>query len=136
MAQAGIALTVVREPNDGYWSDVWMTKPFCATYWGGRPTEDWMFATAYASGASWNETSWEHPSFNELLIAARSELVEALRREMYFEMQQLASDEGAIIVPMYASYVMATSNRVQTPETVAANWTMDGRRATERWWFG
>ena len=26
-----------REPNDGYWSDVWMKKPFrLAVYWSGR----------------------------------------------------------------------------------------------------
>ena len=34
---AGIDLNIVREPNDGYWSNVWNKKPFCACYWGGRP---------------------------------------------------------------------------------------------------
>ena len=57
-AAAGINLNVVREPNDGYWSNVWMQLPFVGTYWGGRPTEDWMFATAYADGAPWNESYW------------------------------------------------------------------------------
>ena len=47
-AAAGININVVREPDDGYWSNVWMQKPYCAVYWGGRPTEDWMFSTAYA----------------------------------------------------------------------------------------
>ncbi|MFQ5954645.1 MAG: ABC transporter substrate-binding protein, partial [Kiloniellales bacterium] len=50
-AKAGIAIDVVREPNDGYWSAVWMNKPWCMCYWGGRPTEDWMFSTAYSDGA-------------------------------------------------------------------------------------
>jgi peptide/nickel transport system substrate-binding protein len=39
-AKAGIKIGVVREPDDGYWSNVWMKKPWSACYWGGRPTED------------------------------------------------------------------------------------------------
>ena len=74
---AGITINVVREPNDGYWSNVWNKKPFCACYWSGRPTVDWMFSTAYASGVPWNDTKFEHARFNELLIAARAELDEA-----------------------------------------------------------
>lgn len=132
---SGINLTVKREPADGYWSNVWMQKPFVTSYWGGRPTEDWMFTTAYASGASWNDSYWEHERFNKLLTEARSELDEAKRREMYVEMQTIVRDEGSVIVPMYANYVMAHSDAIATPEQVGSNWTMDGFRAIERWWF-
>jgi peptide/nickel transport system substrate-binding protein len=78
-AKAGIDIEVVREPNDGYWSNVWMSKPWCACYWGGRPTEDWMFSTAYESGKPWNDTFWSNARFDELLVMARSELNEATR---------------------------------------------------------
>lgn len=132
----GVNLKVVREPNDGYWSDVWMKKPFSAVYWGGRPTEDWMFATAYASGAAWNDSFWENERFNTLLLAARSELDSTKRAEMYREMQDLVRTDGGVIIPMFASYVMAHSDKVNTPDTVGANWTLDGFRAPERWWFG
>ncbi len=133
--KAGINIKPVREPNDGYWSDVWMKKPFCAVYWGGRPTEDWMFSVAYASGAPWNDTYWENERFNQLLKAARSELDEAKRADMYREMQNLVRTDGGVIIPMFASYVMAHNEKVQHPEKVAANWTLDGFRAVERWWF-
>jgi peptide/nickel transport system substrate-binding protein len=132
---AGINIEIVREPNDGYWSNVWMKKPWCAVYWGGRPTEDWMFATAYASGVPWNDTFWEHERFNKLLAEARSELDEEKRREMYAEMQGIVSNEGGTVIPMFASYVMAHSTAIATPEKVGANWTLDGFRAVERWWF-
>ncbi|SPH18009.1 Heme-binding protein A [Defluviimonas aquaemixtae] len=134
-AAAGITIEVVREPNDGYWDNVWMKKGWTASYWGGRPTEDWMFSTAYASGAPWNESFWENERFNELLAAARSELDEDKRREMYYEMQAILSNEGGTVVPMYASYVMAMTDKVAHDEQVAANWTLDGFRALERWWF-
>jgi peptide/nickel transport system substrate-binding protein len=134
-AAAGINLNVVREPNDGYWSNVWMQKPFCGTYWGGRPTEDQMFTTAYAAGAPWNESFWDNERFNELLAAARSELDEDLRREMYFEMQDLTANQGGTIIPMFANYVGAHTDALQHGEDVATNWANDGHRMCERWWF-
>jgi peptide/nickel transport system substrate-binding protein len=134
-AAAGITITVDRVPDDGYWDNVWMKKPFAASYWGGRPTEDQMFTTAYQGGAAWNESFWTNARFDELLLAARSELDETKRREMYQEMQQLVSFEGATIIPMYNNYVMALANTVATPDVIGNNWNLDGFRAVERWWF-
>jgi len=134
-AAANITITVDRVPDDGYWDNVWMKKPFCASYWGGRPVEDQMFTTAYQSGASWNEIFWSNEAFDNLLVAARSELDDARRREMYQEMQRLVSFEGSTIIPMYNNYVMALANGVATPEKVSNNWNLDGFRCVERWWF-
>ncbi len=133
--KAGIEIDLIREPNDGYWSNVWMTKPFCACYWSGRPTSDWMFSTAYAEGVPWNDAYWEHTVFNVLLKAARSELDEDRRRDMYSEMQEIVSDEGGTIIPMFAQYVFATSDKVAQGDTMGTNWDMDGERYMERWWF-
>ena len=133
-AKTGIDINVVREPNDGYWSNVWLKKPWCAVYWGGRPTEDWMFSTAYASGVPWNDSYWEHARFNELLVAARAELDENKRRQQYYEMQKIVSDEGGVVIPMFANYVMAVSKKV-AHDKMGANWALDGFRCIERWWF-
>lgn len=133
-AAADIDVNVVREPNDGYWSDVWMTKPFSAVYWGGRPVEDAMFATAYACGADWNDSFWCNDRFEELMVAARSELDEAKRREMYFEMQEIVNRDGGVIIPMFASYVFATADNVGHGE-FSSHWDLDGERWMERWWF-
>ena len=40
---AGINIKPIREPGDGYWSDVWLKKPFIFSKWGARPTPDTMF---------------------------------------------------------------------------------------------
>ena len=132
---AGIDLNIVREPNDGYWSDVWMKKPFSAVYWNGRPVQDQMFSTAFACGAAWNDGFWCHDRFEELMVAARAELNTNRRQEMYFEMQEIVSNEGSIVIPMFANFVFATSNKIATPENMASNWDMDGERWMERWWF-
>ena len=134
-AKSGIDITVVREPNDGYWSNVWMKKGWGMCYWGGRPTEDLMFTTAYADGAPWNDTFWKHGRFNVLLKEARAELDDAKRREMYVEMQRIVSDEGGVVVPLFNNYVFAMSNKVQHDAKMAGNWELDGNKAMERWWF-
>jgi peptide/nickel transport system substrate-binding protein len=133
-AKAGIEIEVVREPDDGYWDNVWLKKPWSMSYWTGRPTEDWMFSQAYAADAAWNESHWNSPRFNDLLVAARTELDEAKRRQMYGEMQLLCRDDGGSVIPMYANYVWATTAAVAHEEALAANWDLDGNRCVERWW--
>ncbi|WP_306115374.1 MULTISPECIES: ABC transporter substrate-binding protein [unclassified Roseovarius] len=132
---AGIDLKVVREPNDGYWSDVWMKKPFSAVYWSGRPVQDQMFATAYSCGAAWNDSFWCHDKFEKLMVEARAELDPAKRQAMYYEMQDIVSNQGGVIIPMFANYVFATSKKIATPESFGSNWDMDGERWAERWSF-
>lgn len=133
-AKSGIDIEIIREPNDGYWSNVWMKKPFCFCYWGGRPTEDWMLSTAYSQGAKWNDAFWEHDLFNKLLVEARSELDESKRAELYAQMQTIISDEGSTIIPLFNNYINAISTKVGTPEVVANDWDLDGQRAVLRWW--
>jgi peptide/nickel transport system substrate-binding protein len=76
LKKAGIEIEVVPEPDDGYWGNVWMKRPWCMSHWSGRATEDWMFSTAYAEGASWNDSFWQHERFNRLLKEAPAELDE------------------------------------------------------------
>ena len=70
-----------------------------------------------------------------MLVAARSEIDEELRREMYHELQEIVSFEGSVIIPMNNNYVMAVANEVATPERISANWNLDGFRCVERWWM-
>ena len=44
-AKAGIKIQVVKEPSDGYWSDIWMKKSWSMSYWSARATADLMFST-------------------------------------------------------------------------------------------
>ena len=133
---AGITINVVQEPADGYWSNVWLKKPFCASYWSGRATEDWMFSSAYEEGVPWNDSEWgrdDSARFQELLIEGRAELDSDRRREIYSEMQQILRDEGGVLIPMFANYVEAVNVNIQTPETVGNVWQMDNARLAERW---
>lgn len=133
-AEAGIHVNVVREAADGYWDNVWMKKPWCMSTWGGRPSCDLMFETAYASHSSWNDTNWHNPHFDELLASARAELDEEKRAAMYAEMQQLIHDEGGANVIAFSNHVSAHSKTVAHAD-LNSNFEMDGIRILERWWF-
>jgi peptide/nickel transport system substrate-binding protein len=111
-AAAGIEIAVKREPNDGYWSEVWNKKPFCASYWSGRPVQDQMYATAYKSDADWNDTRFKRPHFDDLLLQAKGELDLAKRTAMYREMGLMVRDEGGLIAPMFNDFVDAVSDKI------------------------
>ena len=111
--KAGINITIKREPNDGYWSSVWNKQPFSASYWGGRPTQDQTFSTAYISTADWNDTRFKNPKFDKLVLDARGELDKAKRAAMYKKAGTLLSDEGGLINPMFNNFINAyRSDRV------------------------
>lgn len=111
-AKAGITIDVKREPNDGYWSEVWNKQPFCASYWGGRPVQDQMYSVAYQSSADWNDTNFFRPDFDKLLVEAKGELDLAKRKAIYRDMGVLVRDEGGLILPMFNDFIDAISDDI------------------------
>ncbi len=120
-AAAGITIDVKREPGDGYWSEVWNVQPFSTSYWGGRPTQDQMFSTAYYSKADWNDTRFFNPDFDKMLFAARAELDKAKRTQIYHDMNVLVNETGGVIVPMFNDFIDATGPKV-------GGWVPDGNQ--------
>ena len=103
--KAGININVNRLPSDGYWSNVWNKKPFCASYTGGRATQDQQYSVFYSSAADWNDTKWRRPNFDSLLTQAQVELDQAKRKALYREMAIMMRDDGGAIIPMFNDYV-------------------------------
>jgi ABC-type transport system substrate-binding protein len=129
-----LGIEISKAPVDGYWKEVWMKKPWASSRWAGRPTEDMMFSTTYATGAPWNEAHWNHERFNKLLVEARAELDKTKRREMYVEMQRIVRDEGGSVIFIFPSDMHAASDKIKY-ENLAGNWSLDGLKCCERWWF-
>ncbi|MEZ5776398.1 MAG: ABC transporter substrate-binding protein [Hyphomicrobiaceae bacterium] len=131
---SGIEIKVKRVADDGYWSNTWNKAPFCIALWAARPTPDMILSTAYASGVAWNESEFSNATFDKLLVAARSELDETKRANMYREMQMILSDEGNTLVPFFANHVFARSRKIDHGP-VSSSAPIDGNRAMERWWY-
>ena len=104
--------TCSAKPADGYWSDVWLKAPWCAVYWNGRPTVDWMLTSTYISSSPWNSTYFKNETFDNLLVAARAEVDEDKRREMYHEVQRLLYEEGGVTVLAFVNILIAASDKL------------------------
>ena len=64
----------------------------------------------------------------------RGELNSDNRREIYHEMQQIISEEGATILPMFANYIDAHNDKVAHGNVIGNLWMLDNSRACKRWW--
>jgi peptide/nickel transport system substrate-binding protein len=133
-AKAGITVEIKREPGDGYWSEVWNKQPFSTSYWGGRPTQDQMYSTAYYSKADWNDTRFFNEKFDKMLLQARSELDEAKRKAIYRDMGVIVKDEGGLIAPMFNDYLDATGPNVEG-WVEDPNYELSGGYALSRCWL-
>ena len=134
-ARAGIKVKVIREPNDGYFSNIAFKTPFYASFWGSRPVEDMILTLGYLSSAPWNETHVQNEKFDSLVKIARAELNEAKRKEMYSEAQRIIVADARVIIPAFAKNVMALSDRVGTTGKYGSDWEMDGGHFVKRWWM-
>ena len=134
-SKAGIQLEIKREPNDGYWSEVWNKQPFCTSYWGGRPTQDQMFSTAYLSSADWNDTRFFNDGFDKMLLAARAELDGDKRKAIYHDMSVLLRDEGGLICPMFNDFIDATSDKVAGWQEISGGFDLMNFYAPMKMWL-
>jgi peptide/nickel transport system substrate-binding protein len=130
---AGIEIQVQREPGDGYWTEVWNAQPFCASYWGGRPTQDSMYSTAYITGADWNDTRFFDEGFDTLIRTARAELDDTKRAEMYREAATKVRDDGGLILPMFNDFLDARREEVKGWVQDPNHETSNLRAATRVW---
>jgi peptide/nickel transport system substrate-binding protein len=97
---------------------VWNKKPFCASYWNGRPTQDMVYSTIYTTGAAWNESAYSNPEFDRIVIEARGELDAGKRKALYRQLGMMIRDDGGTIVPMFSNFVDAIGSQV-------SGWTDD-----------
>jgi peptide/nickel transport system substrate-binding protein len=134
LASAGIKLNIKRVAGDGYWSTVWMKVPFCASYWGRRPTADIALTTALQSDSNYNDTHWKNPKFDRLLAQARVERDEAKRAQLYDECQKMVYDDGGILCFAIGDYLDGYSKRVRG-NAPTARYDMSDDRICETGWF-
>ncbi|WP_075182643.1 ABC transporter substrate-binding protein [Pantoea sp. 1.19] len=133
-SKAGIPLQVERVPDDAFWDNVWMKKPFVSSNWSLRPTADALLSLVFTSNAPWNESQWKEPAFDQLVKAARGEQDEQKRRQIYQDIQLMLSEKGSEIIPLYADALDAASTKLKG-FTAIPGFSMSGNRAAEKVWF-
>jgi peptide/nickel transport system substrate-binding protein len=133
-ARAGIAFDLLREPTEGFWSQVWLAKSFMIASWGGRPTADMMLTSAYHSTANWNDSKWFRPEFDQIIDLARSETDFARRRQLYHDAQLMIHEDGGACIPFFRNNVDGVRDEVKGYYP-AGSFAMSGLRVVERVWM-
>ncbi|TCV94307.1 ABC transporter substrate-binding protein [Biostraticola tofi] len=131
--KAGLQMNIKRQPADSYWDDAWMKAPFSMGYWGGRPTADQMFSTAYRSTAKWNDSHWSDNKFDTLLLQARALQDNNQRRQIYGELQSIVRDHGGSLIPLFGDYLDAVSSSIGGAAPHPMFNFMGGRLAERVW---
>lgn len=134
MKKAGITLDVKRVSGDGYWDNVWLKQPFCAVYWGGRPNADNQLSQTFLSSANWNDTHWKREAFDKVVIAARAELDEAKRTQMYSDAQKMIQDDGGMVCFAIGDYLDGYSKKIKGTAP-HPHYDMCDQRVAEKGWF-
>ncbi len=106
-SEAGIKINIVNESAGEYWDNIWLKQPFAVSNWGMRTTPA-ALSVAYRKDAKWNETHFFNDKYDQLLDEAAKTLDPDARRKLYQEAQRLITEEGGVIIPMFASIVAAT----------------------------
>ena len=112
-SKVGLKLGVNRVPADGYWSNHWMKHPLGFGNINPRPSLDLLFSLFFKSDAPWNESGWNNPLFDQLLVAARGEMDEAKRRQMYTDMQVLIHEQAGIGIPVFITLIDGFDQRLK-----------------------
>jgi peptide/nickel transport system substrate-binding protein len=136
LSKAGINLDLKRVSGDGYWDNVWLKVPFCAVYWGNRPTIDNQLTSIFYGGKTnpWNDSHFENADFTKALEAARVELDGKKRQELYSRCQDLVSQNSGMINYAVQDYLDACTTKLQGL-TVSGRYDMGDDRIAEKGWF-
>jgi len=134
LSKAGITLDLKRVSGDGYWDNVWLKAPFCAVYWGNRPTIDNQLTSTFKANTAWNDTHFNNAEFEKLLVGARVELDQNKRAQMYSRCQELISQNSGMVCFALMDYLDAHSTKLQGM-TISGRYDMADDRIAEKGWF-
>ncbi len=99
---AGIRIKRTVLPGSTFWND-WTKYPFSATEWNMRPLGVQVLATAYKTGAAWNETAFSNAEFDQKLDEALAIADADRRREVMKRLEEILQENGVLIQPFWRS---------------------------------
>lgn len=112
-AQAGLTLTLRREPSESYWTAVAGKRPYFATNFLGRPSPHLLLNVTWKTGAQWNYSHYTNSALDKLIDGVRTTLDTGKRTEMYHEIQHILHESGAATMPVFLSYIDGVTSRMQ-----------------------
>ena len=111
LLDAGMRLHVNVLPPTKYW-EVWNKVPFGATSWSHRPLGTMVLSQAYRTGASWNETHFSDPAFDQALSEAEALLDPLRRRARMQRVEELLRAAAVMVQPLWRPVFGLRTQRV------------------------
>jgi peptide/nickel transport system substrate-binding protein len=109
--EAGINLAVTVVPATKFW-EIWTKVPFGATSWAHRPLGTMALAQAYRTGASWNESHFSDPEFDQALSDAEASVDVAVRKAKMQKVEKILQDSAVVVQPMWRPVFILASAKV------------------------
>jgi peptide/nickel transport system substrate-binding protein len=112
-ARIGLTIQLRREPEDGYWSNIWQKRSFHAAEWNARPTNDLLLSIGFRSDAKWNESKYKNEKVDKLIDQGRETFEPKLRKEIYGELQKILYEDGCNVIPCFTNYIGGINSKVR-----------------------
>ena len=112
---AGINIDIVVMPENTFWSDGWMVKPFTTVWWSGRPPYE-AINVLYRSDATWNESYYNNPTVDQLLDRALGIGYLADQKVTYGKLQCLMIEDVPRIIPVFRPVLLGLRKDVRGVE--------------------
>jgi peptide/nickel transport system substrate-binding protein len=109
--EAGINLSVSVVPATKFW-EIWTKVPFGATSWAHRPLGTMALAQAYRTGASWNESHYSDPEFDQALSEAEATVDVPARKAKMQRVERILQDAAVVVQPFWRPVFILASSRV------------------------
>jgi peptide/nickel transport system substrate-binding protein len=109
--EAGINLAVTVVPATKFW-EIWTKVPFGATSWAHRPLGTMALAQAYRTGASWNESHFADPEFDQALSDAEATLDIGARKAKMQKVEKILQDAAVVVQPMWRPVFILAAAKV------------------------
>ena len=119
-APAGIRVDIQRVGEDIFWTEVWLVKPFATVFWNGRPP-DQALSIVYPSDANWNESNYNNPTVDQLIVQARGQNLEE-RKATYGEIQRILIDEVPRTLVVFQPILFGMRSDVRGLEAHPMSW--------------
>ncbi|MGB3279136.1 MAG: peptide ABC transporter substrate-binding protein, partial [Pseudorhodobacter sp.] len=81
----------------------------------------------------WNDTKYNNPEFDALLLEARAETDLVKRKALYSKLAHIINEDGGAIVPMFNDFVEAHADTLMGWENNPNQEMMDGFVSHKTW---
>jgi peptide/nickel transport system substrate-binding protein len=110
--QADVDVKLTKADPNTFYGDQYLSWPFAQDFWNTRNYIP-QVASCAQKNSPYNETHFDDPQFNKLLVQARQETDQAKRTELLHAAQKIEYERGGFIIWGFKRQVDGFSNLVQ-----------------------